>query len=228
MSDLLKAISGEKFFDWIRIMYAYPSGFPIEMLETMASEKTICNYLDIPVQHISDKILKSMRRGITKKSTYNLLEKIKSIVPGITLRTTLITGYPGETEEDFEELKNFVKDFQFDRLGVFTYSQEENTFAFDLGDPVPERTKRLRRNSLMRIQKNISAKKNSEFVGKTFKVLIDEKRNGFSYGRTEMDAPEIDNEVIIKDNINGLKIGKFYDILIDDFTEYELYGNLKK
>lgn len=226
LPDLIDKLAKTKYFEWIRILYTYPARFPLDLLNVINTYDNVCKYLDIPIQHISDNVLKSMRRGITKKATYDLLYKIRKEVPEIALRTTLITGYPNETEEDFEELTDFVKDFKFERLGVFIYSEEEGTPAFELGDPVPKKIKVQRQKKLLKIQKEISNKNNSEFVGKTLNVLIDEIKDNLAFGRTQWDAPEIDNEVIL--NINSqLKTGDFVKVEIESSSEYELYGKIK-
>ncbi|MCX8011478.1 MAG: 30S ribosomal protein S12 methylthiotransferase RimO [Ignavibacteria bacterium] len=225
LAHLIKELCKIENIKWIRLLYTFPSQFPEDVLEVMAEEKKVCKYLDIPLQHISDSILKSMRRGITKRQTYHLIEKIKKAVPNITLRTTLIVGYPNETEKEFKELEKFVKEIEFDRLGVFTYSQEDDTIAFELGDPIPTKEKELRRKHIMEIQREISLKNNEKLIDKSIKVIIDEKHNSTYLGRTEGDAPEIDNEVIIKSK-KKLFVGDFYNVHINDFTEYDLYGSV--
>ena len=224
LNDLLIALSDVEGLEWIRLHYAYPSGFPVEILPTMRERDNICNYLDMPLQHISDNMLRSMRRGTTRKKTYDLIEKIRQEVPGIALRTTLIAGYPGETEEDFEHLKQFVEDVQFERLGIFTYSHEENTHAFTLEDDVPEEVKADRAGEIMAIQQEISFGLNQEKIGKTFKVLIDREEGGRFVGRTEHDSPEVDNEVVVRGE--GMEIGEFYSVTITDATEFDLFGEL--
>lgn len=225
LNDLLKALSDVKGLEWIRLHYAYPSGFPMDILPTMRERDNICNYLDMPLQHISDSMLKSMRRGTNRKKTYDLLAQIREEVPGIALRTTLIAGYPGETEQDFEELKEFVEDVRFDRLGIFTYSHEENTHAFKYEDDVPAEVKEARQAEIMEIQQGISLEINQEKIGKTMKVLLDRQEGEFFIGRTEYDSPEVDNEVLVTGE--DLKVGEFYDVRIIDGTEFDLFGEVE-
>ncbi len=225
ISELINKLSEIKSIEWIRLMYAYPSHFPESLIETIASNPKVCKYIDIPLQHISDNVLKSMRRGITKRRTLELLNKMRMSIPELTLRTTFITGYPAETDADFEELVNFVKEFEFERFGVFTYSMEENTPSFILGDPHSEELKEKRKNILMEIQKDISYRKNEKLIGKNLKVLIDSYENGVYIGRTERDAPEVDCEVFVETN-EKLKIGNFYDTVIYDCNEYDLFAKL--
>ncbi len=226
LKELLEQLSEVKGLEWIRLHYAYPSQFPEDILPVMAEKDNICNYLDIPVQHISDNVLKLMRRGITKRRTYELLNTIREKVPGITLRTTILVGHPGETESDFEDLKQFVKDFEFDRLGVFTYSHEENTHAHTLEDDVPAEVKEARAAELMALQEEISMKKNLEKVGQTFKVLFDRKEGNYFVGRTEADSPEVDNEVLVKASDNFVRLGDFANIVITDAESFDLIGSL--
>jgi ribosomal protein S12 methylthiotransferase len=226
LAILLRELSDIDNIEWIRIMYAYPSRFPTDVIEEIASNPKICNYLDIPLQHISDKVLTSMRRGITANQTKDVLQKIKNAVPGIALRTTFMLGYPNETEKEFEELCEFVKEMQFDRIGTFTFSIEENTTSYILGDTVSKSLKEKRRDILMQIQKEISLKKNSEFVGKKLKVLVEAVEGDFYIGRSYRDAPEVDGEVLIQKKNGNLKTGEFYDVLINDFNEYDLFGEL--
>lgn len=226
IAELLRKLSEIKGIEWIKLLYSYPSHFPEDLIDEIASNPKICKYIDIPLQHISDNILKSMRRGITGKRTKLLVEKIKKKIPGITLRTTFITGYPGETKEDFEELCKFVKETGFDRLGVFTYSAEEDTAAFKLEDNVPSAEKNKRKNRLMKIQQKISYKKNLSIVGKTLKVIIDDEESDYYIGRSERDAPEVDGEIIIYKTGKKLKTGNFYDIEIIDCNEYDLTGKI--
>lgn len=224
LANLLKKLAKVDGIEWIRLLYAFPAKFPEEILDVIAEEEKICKYIDIPFQHISDKILKSMQRGISKRRTYELIELIRKKVPDIAIRTTLIVGYPGETETEFQELVDFVKDVQFDRLGVFTYSQEENTKAFELGDPIPQKEKEARKVQILNIQKEISYQKNNSKVGKQLKVIIDEALDSKTYlGRTQWDAPEVDNNVIVNSKTQ-LEPGKFYEVLIDDSLEYDLLG----
>ncbi|MFZ6032901.1 MAG: 30S ribosomal protein S12 methylthiotransferase RimO [Melioribacter sp.] len=225
IAELINKLSEIKSIEWIRLMYAYPSHFPESLIETIASNPKVCKYIDIPLQHISDNVLKSMRRGITKRRTLELLNKLRESIPGLTLRTTFITGYPAETDADFEELVNFVKDFEFERFGVFTYSIEENTPSYLLGDPHSEEVKEKRKNLLMEIQRDISHRQNEKLIGKNLKVLIDAYENGVYIGRTERDAPEVDCEVFVETN-GQLEIGNFYDAVIYDCNEYDLFAKL--
>jgi len=227
LAKLLKELTKVDGIEWIRLLYAFPAKFPEEILDVIAEEEKICKYIDIPFQHISDKVLKSMQRGITKRRTYELIELIRNKIPDVAIRTTLIVGYPEEGEEEFKELVDFVKDVKFDRLGVFTYSQEENTKAFDLGDPIPQKEKEERRHEILRIQKEISYWKNHERVGSILKVLIDEEIDQKVYlGRTQWDAPEVDNGVIINSKW-PLEPGKFYKVEIDDALEFDLLGTVR-
>ena len=224
LADLLRSLVKVEGIEWIRLHYAFPTGFPEDILEVIREESKICNYLDIPLQHISDSILKSMRRGTTQKKTTSLIKKIRERVPGIILRTTLIVGYPGETEEDFEILKNWVKEMRFERLGCFTYSHEENTHAFKLHDNVPEEVKQERSNIIMDIQSQISWENNQACVGKIFRCLIDRKEGLNFVGRTFMDSPDVDNEVLIDAKKFYLKSGEFVNIKITEATDYDLIG----
>ena len=224
LPELLNRLSEIDGIEWIRLMYTFPAKFPTEVLDIMAQNPKICKYIDIPIQHISDKILKSMRRGITKRKTIELLEKIRETVPEVAIRTSLIVGYPGETEKEFEELLDFVYTFKFDRLGVFTYSQEEGTKAFELGDPVSPEEKERRMALIMNAQRDIIVEKNEKMIGRKFKVLIDRKERDFYIGRTQWDAPEIDLEVLVEGN--GIKIGNFYEVEIYDIFEYDLIGKV--
>ena len=224
LADLLRFLVKVEGIEWIRLHYAFPTGFPEDVLEVIREESKICNYLDIPLQHISDSILKSMRRGTTQKKTTSLIKKIRERVPGIILRTTLIVGYPGETEEDFEILKNWVKEMRFERLGCFTYSHEENTHAFKLHDNVPEEVKQERSNIIMDIQSQISWENNQACVGKIFRCLIDRKEGLNFVGRTFMDSPDVDNEVLIDAKKFYLKSGEFVNIKITEATDYDLIG----
>jgi ribosomal protein S12 methylthiotransferase len=226
LKELLEALSEVEGIEWIRLHYAYPSQFPSEILPVMASKQSICKYLDMPVQHISDNVLKQMRRGITKRKTYEVLNEIKEKVPGISLRTTLLVGHPGETEADFEELKQFVKDFQFDRLGVFTYSHEENTHAHSFEDDVPEHIKKTRAAEIMAIQEEISLEKNKLKIGTTLKVLFDRKEGEYFIGRTEADSPEVDNEVLVEAKNQYVKIGDFANVLITSAESFDLMGTV--
>lgn len=224
LADLLRALVNVEGIEWIRIHYAFPTGFPIDVLEVMKTEPKICNYLDIPLQHISDKILTSMKRGTTQEKTTKLLNKFREAVPKMAIRTTLIVGYPGETEEDFQKLKDFVKAMRFDRLGCFTYSHEENTTAYELTDDIPEEVKLQRANEIMELQSQISWELNQEKVGKTFRCLIDRKEGNYFVGRTEYDSPDVDNEVLIDAKKHYVKIGDFTDVKIIEAADYDLYG----
>ncbi|NUY81131.1 30S ribosomal protein S12 methylthiotransferase RimO [Flavobacterium sp. MAH-1] len=224
LAELLEALAAIEGIEWIRLHYAFPSGFPMDVLELMKREPKICNYLDIPLQHISDKILKSMRRGTTQEKTTKLLKEFREAVPGMTIRTTLIVGYPGETEEDFQILKDWVTEMRFERLGCFTYSHEENTHAYLLEDDVPAEVKQQRANDIMEIQSQISWELNQEKIGQTFKCIIDRKEGQYFVGRTEFDSPDVDNEVLIDASKTYLKTGEFVDIKIIDATEFDLYG----
>ena len=224
LADLLRSLVKVEGIEWIRLHYAFPTGFPEDVLEVIREESKICNYLDIPLQHISDSILKSMRRGTSQKKTTSLIKKIRKKVPGIILRTTLIVGYPGETEEDFEILKNWVKEMRFERLGCFTYSHEENTHAFKLHDNVPEEVKQERSNIIMDVQSQISWENNQACVGKIFRCLIDRKEGLNFIGRTFMDSPDVDNEVLIDAKNFYLKSGQFVNIKITEATDYDLIG----
>ncbi len=226
LARLLRELSRVDGIEWIRLLYAFPAKFPEEILDVIAEEEKICKYIDIPFQHISDNILKSMQRGITKRRTYELIDTIRKKIPDVAIRTTLIVGYPLEGDIEFNELKDFVKDVQFDRLGVFTYSQEENTNAFDLEDPVPQKVKEYRKTEIMKIQQEISYQKNLERIGSKLKVLIDEKIEENTYlGRTEWDAPEVDNSVIINSK-KILEPGNFYRVEIEDALEFDLAGQV--
>lgn len=224
LSDLLKRLSDVNGIEWIRLHYAFPSGFPMDILDVMNERENICKYLDMPLQHISDNMLKSMRRGTTRQKTNDLISEIRSKVPGITLRTTLIGGYPGETEDDFQEMKSWVEESRFDRLGIFAYSHEENTHAFSLEDNVPDEVKRQRCEEIMAVQQTISAEINEEKIGKTFKVLFDRKEGNYFVGRTESDSPEVDNEVLLEAKNNYVRIGDFANIKITDAGEFDLFG----
>ena len=224
LADLLRALVKVEGIEWIRIHYAFPTGFPMDVLEVMKTEPKICNYLDIPLQHISDKILTSMKRGTTQEKTTKLLNKFREAVPKMAIRTTLIVGYPGETEEDFQKLKDFVKAMRFDRLGCFTYSHEENTTAYELTDDIPEEVKLQRANEIMELQSQISWELNQKKVGKTFRCLIDHKEGNYFVGRTEYDSPDVDNEVLIDAKKHYVKIGDFTDVKITEAADYDLYG----
>ncbi len=221
--DKLTAIKG---IEWIRLHYAYPAGFPEELLQLMNDNSKVCKYLDIPLQHINDRILKSMKRGLGSEGTRKLVKTMKEKVPGVALRTTLIVGYPGETEEEFEELLEFVKESEFDRLGVFQYSAEEDTSAYSLEDDVPEKVKQERFERLMELQQDISLRLNKKREGKVFKTIIDREEGGYFVGRTEFDSPEVDNEVLISSG-KPLEIGKFYDVRIERADFFDLYGRVE-
>lgn len=224
LAELLENLVKVEGIQWIRLHYAFPSGFPMDVLELMEREPKICNYIDIPLQHISDSVLKSMRRGTTQAKTTKLLKQFREAVPGMAIRTTLIVGYPGETEEDFQILKNWVEEMRFERLGCFTYSHEENTHAYLLEDDVPAEVKQQRANEIMEIQSQISFELNQEKVGKIFRCIIDRKEGNHFVGRTEFDSPDVDNEVLIDATKQYLKTGEFVDILITEATEFDLYG----
>ena len=224
LADLLRALVKVEGIEWIRIHYAFPTGFPMDVIEVMKEEPKICNYLDIPLQHISDPILASMKRGTTQEKTTKLLKKFREAMPEMAIRTTLIVGYPGETQADFEALKSFVQEMRFDRLGCFTYSHEENTTAYDLEDDVPEEVKLARANEIMEIQSQISWELNQEKIDKTFRCLIDRKEGNYFVGRTEYDSPDVDNEVLIDAKKHYVKTGDFVEVKIIDATDYDLYG----
>lgn len=224
LADLLRALVKVEGIEWIRIHYAFPTGFPMDVIEVMKEEPKICNYLDIPLQHISDPILASMKRGTTQEKTTKLLKKFREAMPEMAIRTTLIVGYPGENQADFEALKSFVKEMRFDRLGCFAYSHEENTTAYQLEDDVPEEVKLARANEIMEIQSQISWELNQQKVGKTFRCLIDRKEGNYFVGRTEYDSPDVDNEVLIDAKKHYVKTGDFVEVKIIDATDYDLYG----
>lgn len=226
LAELLEALVKVEGIEWIRLHYAFPTGFPMDVLDVMNREPKVCNYLDIPLQHISDSILKSMRRGTTKEKTTKLLKEFRGAVPDMTIRTTLIVGYPGETEEDYQELKQWVKEMRFERLGCFTYSHEENTHAFNLEDDVPEEVKQERANEIMEIQGQISWELNQEKIGKTFKVVIDRKEGNYFVGRTEFDSPDVDNEVLIDATKTYLKTGEFTTVKITEAADFDLYAEV--
>ena len=224
LADLLRALALVSGIEWIRLHYAFPTGFPEDVLEVIRTEPKICNYLDIPLQHIANPILKSMRRGTTQEKTTSLLNKFRLQVPGIILRTSLIIGYPGETESDFEILKAWIKEMRFERLGCFTYSHEENTHAHLLEDSVPAQVKQKRLNEIMEIQSQISWEHNQMCLGKKFRCLIDRKEGVNFVGRTFMDSPDVDNEVLVDASKYYLKQGDFVDIEIIDASDYDLIG----
>jgi len=228
LADLLRNLSDVDGIEWIRLQYAYPSGFPMDILDVMNERSNICNYLDMPLQHISDNMLSSMRRGITRQKTIDLVNSIRDKVPEIALRTTLICGYPGETEKDFEEMKEWVEETRFDRLGCFTYSHEEKTHAYQLDDSIPEEVKQERVDAIMEIQQGISFDINQDKVGKIYKVLIDKKEGNYLTGRTEFDSPEVDNEVLIDARISYSSPGNFVKVKIDRAEDFDLYGQIVK
>lgn len=228
LDELLRRLSDVNGIEWIRLQYAYPSGFPMEILDAMNERENICKYLDMPLQHITDNMLKSMRRGITKQKTVNIVNDIRAKVPNIAMRTTLICGYPGETERDFEEMYQWVADTRFDRLGCFTYSHEEKTHAYDLVDDVPDEIKQERVDAIMELQQGISYEINQEKVGNTYKVLVDRKEGYFFIGRTEFDSPEVDNEVLIDANSGYAAIGSFVNVKVDRAEDFDLYGQIVK
>ncbi|HAP01965.1 MAG TPA: 30S ribosomal protein S12 methylthiotransferase RimO [Bacteroidetes bacterium] len=226
LKELLLRISDIEGVEWIRLHYAYPNKFPTEILEVMRNRKNICKYLDIPFQHISDPILKAMKRQTDKNEITQLIKTIRAEVPGIALRTTILVGFPGEKKEHFDELVDFVKEIEFDRLGVFTYSHEEGTTGFELKDDVSTVTKKKRAQQLMDVQQEISRRKNENKIGNTYRVLIDRKEGDYFVGRTESDSPEIDNEVLINATDTYLRVGDFTDIKITDAEEFDLFGEM--
>lgn len=224
LAELLEKLVKVEGIEWIRLHYAFPTGFPMDVLDVMNREPKVCNYLDIPLQHISDSILKSMRRGTTQAKTTKLLQDFRSAVPNMTIRTTLIVGYPGETEEDFQTLKKWVEEMRFERLGCFTYSHEENTHAYNLEDNVPEHVKQERANEIMEIQSQISWELNQQKIGQVFRCIIDRKEGNYFVGRTEFDSPDVDNEVLIDAAKHYVKQGEFVDIKITEAADFDLYG----
>lgn len=226
LPQLLDALAAVEGIEWIRLHYAYPSKFPLEIFDAMARLPQVCNYLDIPLQHASDTVLERMRRQITQAETRELLRIARERVPGIAIRTTMLVGFPGETEEEFQELCDFVRDMRFERLGVFQYSHEEDTRAYELADDVPAEIKSERANRLMEIQQEISAELNEAKVGKTFRVLFDRKEGGHFIGRTEYDSPEVDNEVLIAAKDHYVRVGDFAQVRINSATDYDLYGEV--
>jgi ribosomal protein S12 methylthiotransferase len=226
LDDLLRALSDVNGIEWIRLQYAYPTQFPLEIIDVIKERENICNYLDMPLQHISDNVLKTMRRGISSRKTYELVDQIRQKLPEICLRTTMLVGHPGETEKDFDQLVEFVEKTKFDRLGVFQYSHEENTHAGTLVDDVPAEIKEERAERLMDVQRDISMQKNLEKIGKTYKVLIDRMEGDNWVGRTEFDSPEVDNEVLISAKDTYARIGDFCMVKITDAMEYDLFGTV--
>lgn len=226
LASLLQSLASVKELEWIRLMYAYPAKFPVDILQSFTDNPKICRYLDMPVQHASDKVLKSMRRGITRRATEELISTIRTSVPNIALRTTLIVGYPNETEKEFEELVQFISEVKFDRLGVFTYSLEDDTTAYGLHDPIPAEEKERRKEYIMEVQRGISAEQNESRIGLKTKAVIERIDGGTFVGRTEWDAPEIDNEIFISAPSGSLSIGQFAEVTISDATEFDLYAEL--
>jgi ribosomal protein S12 methylthiotransferase len=226
LADLINQLADVEGIEWIRLHYAFPAGFPMDVLDVMRERDNVCNYLDIPLQHGSTKILQSMRRGITREKTEELIAQIREKVPGIAIRTTLIAGYPGETEEDFQEMYDFVERSRFDRLGIFTYSHEDDTHAFTLEDDVPAKVKKERADKIMELQSGISYELNQLKVGKTYKVLFDRVEGDYFIGRTEFDSPEVDNEVLLLKSEGFVRLGDFANVLITSADHYDLYGKL--
>lgn len=224
LADLLSALADESGAEWIRCMYAYPAKFPLDILPVIREKKNICSYLDMPLQHASTNVLKNMRRGITRRATEDLLDIIRQSVPDITLRSTFIVGYPSETEEDVDQLMEFLERHQFDRVGVFQYSQEDDTYAYILGDPIPPEVKQARMQRVMEMQAGISLTINTAKVGSVKRVLLEEELDGEYVGRTESDAPEVDNDVYVR-SASSLQLGSFVDVLINGASEFDLFGN---
>ncbi|HEX6227112.1 MAG TPA: 30S ribosomal protein S12 methylthiotransferase RimO, partial [Chryseolinea sp.] len=225
LAELLQRLSDVNGIEWIRLHYAFPAGFPVDVLDVMAQRSNICNYLDIPLQHASSRMLQAMRRGITREKTEALLDSIRTKVPGIAIRTTMIAGHPGESQQDFEELLDFVERSRFDRLGVFTYSHEDNTHSFTMVDDVPDDVKQERMEAVMELQQSISLDLNRKKIGQTFKVMVDRKEGRNFIGRTESDSPEVDNEVIIETD-EYLRIGDFVNVTIKAASEFDLTGEV--
>ncbi|WP_299705721.1 30S ribosomal protein S12 methylthiotransferase RimO [uncultured Pontibacter sp.] len=226
LADLLRNLSDVEGIDWIRMQYAYPSQFPMEVFDVMNERENICKYLDMPLQHVSDNMLKTMRRGISKRRTIELVDQIRQRVPDIALRTTLIAGHPGETDQDFQELYDWVEETRFERLGIFTYSHEENTHSHTLEDNVPDEVKQERADAIMELQQGISVELNEEKVGKTNKVLFDRKESGYFVGRTQYDSPEVDNEVLVPADSQYVRLGDFANVKITDASDFDLYGEV--
>ncbi len=224
LAELLRELCTVEGIDWIRLHYAFPTGFPMDVLEVMRTEPKICNYIDIPLQHISDPILKSMRRGTTREKTNALLKAFRAQVPGMAIRTTLIVGYPGETEADFQLLKEWVSEQRFERLGCFTYSHEEQTHAYTLEDTVPEAVKQERANEIMEIQSQISWEANQNRIGEVYRCMIDRLEAGYFVGRTEYDSPDVDNEVLVDAGKYYLRLGEFAELRITGASDFDLYG----
>ena len=228
LAELLEKLVAVSGIEWIRLHYAFPTGFPMDVLDLMNKEPKICNYIDIPLQHIADPILKSMRRGTTKAKTTKLLKDFRAAVPNMAIRTTLIVGYPGETQEDFETLRDWVQEMRFERLGCFTYSHEENTHAYNLEDDVPQDVKMERANAIMEIQSHISWELNQQKIGQEFNVIIDRKEGGYYVGRTEFDSPDVDNEVLINAEEGYLRTGEFFTVKITGAEDFDLYAEVLK
>jgi ribosomal protein S12 methylthiotransferase len=226
LAELVRRLSDVNGIDWIRLQYAYPSQFPMEVLDVMQERENVCKYLDMPLQHISDNMLKTMRRGISKRRTVELVDQIRQRMPDIALRTTLIAGHPGETQQDFEELYQFVEATKFERLGIFTYSHEENTHAYTLEDNVPAEVKQERADLIMELQQGISMELNEQKVGQTYKVLFDRKESGYWVGRTQYDSPEVDNEVLVPATSQYVRLGDFAQVKITDASDFDLYGEV--
>lgn len=226
LAELLDKLSEVGGIEWIRLHYAFPTGFPMDILDVMKDRPNVCNYLDMPLQHASTNMLKAMRRGTTREKTDALIASIREKVPGIAIRTTLIAGYPGETEEDFQEMYDWVAETRFERLGIFTYSHEENTHAYEFEDDVPDSVKKERADAIMELQSGISYELNQQKVGKTFKVLFDRVEGDYFIGRTEFDSPEVDNEVLVKKSEHFVRIGDFAQVKITSADHYDLYGNV--
>ena len=226
LADLLEKLSDVEGIDWIRLHYAFPTGFPMDVLDVMRERDNICNYLDMPLQHASTRMLKAMRRGITREKTYELIQSIRDRVPGIALRTTLIAGYPGETEDDFNQLMEWVQELEFERLGIFTYSHEENTHAYNFDDDVPDELKKERAEAVMDIQSGISYNHNQKLVGKTLNVLFDRVEGDYFIGRTEFDSPEVDNEVWVPKEDHYVRLGDFAPVRIVSAEHYDLHGKV--
>jgi ribosomal protein S12 methylthiotransferase len=226
LADLLRNLSDVDGIEWIRMQYAYPSQFPMEVFDVMNERNNICKYLDMPLQHISDNMLKTMRRGISKRRTIELVDQIRQRVPDIALRTTLIAGHPGETDQDFQELYDWVEETKFDRLGIFTYSHEDNTHSYTLEDNVPDEVKQERADAIMELQQGISVEMNEEKIGKTYKVLFDRKESGYFVGRTQYDSPEVDNEVLVPADNTYVRLGDFANVKITGSSDFDLYGEV--
>jgi ribosomal protein S12 methylthiotransferase len=226
LPELLRELSKVEGIEWIRLHYAYPTGFPMEIIEEMKVNPKVCNYLDIPLQHASNNMLKAMKRGATREKTTRLINDIRKLIPEIAIRTTFIVGFPGETSEDIEEMKAWIAEMQFERLGVFTYSHEEDTTAYDLIDDVPEKEKQARAQEIMDFQQGISLSLNEQKIGKTFKVLFDRVEGDYFVGRTEFDSPEVDNEVLVSTKDNYVRIGDFADVKITGAADFDLYGEV--